>query len=241
MSTDFARYAHLPLNWTQPEQPDASHAALARLRATFESDATPWQMQDAIARAWGAGFVKPHQQMPREEWAGYFRRRGYFSTGNIPAPTEPIRLYRGAAPGHERGMSWTTSPQFARKFDFALWTCVAQPGDILATFSMMREDLHGDELYEYVVDVHDGLAVEETSAPGHGGFTMQFRGKSAERVSRKVRQLLLDNNLADLRPSALGWRVLHPERKSSLAVVEFSGYPQVLQRVRQLERAARSY
>jgi hypothetical protein len=223
-----AQHAHLPAHWARPSDLDLSAARVRHALDLADGDAPAFELQMAIAQAWGAGFVKPSAQLPRDRWAALFRRAGYFTLADLPRPTEPIRLYRGAADGWERGMSWTTSPALARRFDNALWTILAPPATVLATFATMERDGNGNAIPEYVVDVSDDLAVEETSAPGHGGRVLEFRGRTVEAVERNVRRFLADSNLSGLRPSALGCTVLHPRRKHTLAAVEFSGYPQVI-------------
>lgn len=203
-------------------------AAVERLLATFDNaEAAPFDLQMGLARAWGAGFVKPHLQLPRERWVEMFRRAGFFSLNGAWAPTEPVRLYRGAADGHERGMSWTTSPAIARRFDAALWTCLAPPSAVLAIFGVLWQDLNGDDLGEFVLDT-TGLDIEESCAPGYGGVTLEFRGRTVEAVERNVRRFLAQKHLDDLRRSALGWEVVRTRRKHSLARVRFYGYDEVL-------------
>lgn len=217
------------MNAPTAPQHDVSAHRVAAMLATFDrADASAFELQIALASAWGAGFVKPHLQLPRERWVSLFRRVGYFSFGTRPTPPrEPIRLYRGAADGHERGMSWTTSPDLARRFDFALWTCDAPPSSVLAVLAMHRYDANGDDFGEYVLNLPDDLAVVETCAPGHGGRTLAFRGRTEAKVTRNVRRFLADVGLDDLRPSALGWRISKLKRDGT-ARVEFFGYSDVL-------------
>lgn len=107
--------------WLIPAE--VSEQAMARLLATFANpNSDLFSRQLALCGAWGAGFTKPHQQMPYERWIEMFRSVGFFSLGGFPPPTEPVRLYRGAADGFEPGMSWTTSPALARFLGFPLWT-----------------------------------------------------------------------------------------------------------------------
>lgn len=209
-------------NAPQPLQPELSAARLQRLLKMFDrSDVATFDMQMALASAWGAGFVKPSQQLPAERWVELFRRVGYFSLTGTPAPTEPIQLYRGAADGGERGMSWTTSPALARRFDVVVWTCLAPPSAVLATLAMHHYRPSGEDYGEYLLDTA-GLHIEETAA-GSGGVVLRFRGRTVESVHRHVRRFLADAGLDDMRPSALGWEVLHPRRENELAAVRFFG------------------
>lgn len=209
-------------NMPQAPQEELSAERVQGVLALFErTDVATFELQLALANAWGAGFVKPSQQLQQDRWIELFRRVGFFSLTGAPAPAEPIRLYRGAMDGWERGMSWTTSPALARRFDVALWTCLAPPSAVLAVFAMHHYAPSGEDFGEYVLDT-DGLDIEE-SAAGTGGMTLQFRGRTIEAVERHVRSFLADAGLGDLRSSALGWEVVHPRRKHDLAAVRFFG------------------
>ena len=210
---------------------------IPELLALFERDTPVERLQNALALVW-TSTQQPTVALPQEQWLAMFRRCGYFSYGGPgfatdrrTRPTGPIRLYRGATDGFERGMAWSPSPAAARTYAFPLWTCEAPPSAVAAVLLNWMSDPSDPFYEEYILDLPADLIVEETSAPGHDGVVLHFRGKSIERVEDNVRQFLADSALDDLRPSALGWTVLHPRQGKKLASVKFTGYPAPLSEV----------
>jgi hypothetical protein len=90
----------------------------------------------------------PEDYIGADEWVDWFRRAGFIGDADVPAPTEPMQLYRGAIWENRRGMSWTYDVDqarwFARRFGrFAsshrfveahVFACTIEPGGVLARF-----------------------------------------------------------------------------------------------------------
>jgi hypothetical protein len=83
----------------------------------------------------------PEKDLRGGAWVDMFRTAGFISTPVIEAPTGPVRVFRGAAWGRRRGMSWTTKPEIARWFSSYkqrgpahVFACTVCPDAILAIF-----------------------------------------------------------------------------------------------------------
>lgn len=101
---------------------------------------------------------------------------------------------------------------------------------MLAIVPVHSYDANGDDVLEYILEVPEDLAIEETSAPERPGTSLIVAGNTEKKVTRNVERLLAEQGLDNLRPSALGWRIAKLKRNGT-ARVEFSGYPQVLRRL----------
>lgn len=87
---------------------------------------------------------QPLRLAPVAEWVGRFRALSGFVLGDRIAeherPAQPARLYRAAAPGDERGMSWTpfraTAAAYARSIrgGCPVWVAEVTPAALLAAF-----------------------------------------------------------------------------------------------------------
>jgi hypothetical protein len=74
------------------------------------------QLRDVLAEVWEMT-EWPSQAMPRRAWIAFFRRAGFCSSPpGLPAPSEPLTVYRGCTAGRRRGMAWTTDLDQARWF-----------------------------------------------------------------------------------------------------------------------------
>lgn len=88
-----------------------------------------------------------------ERWRDAFDAAGWISDDDSPLPREPVTLYRGAVPDHQRGLSWTADPEraawFATRFSHTesqalVYRRTFQPRELLARFTGRGEN-------EYVV------------------------------------------------------------------------------------------
>lgn len=128
------------------------------------------EIRHAVDAAWRmAEWPEPH--LGREAWIGLFDGCGYMVDGephlrstDLP---EYVTLYRGAAPGRRRGMSWTSSLEqaawFAYRFDVnataRVYTARVHRSQVLARITERAED-------EYVVDTTELDDRDITIHPG---------------------------------------------------------------------------
>ena len=130
---------------------DALDTAMSRLGRNYEPALVAtmyWEREEFIRPhlpelvigAWGSAEF-PSSCLDPYVWEELFSEAGFTVNGK-PAhrPKEPVRVYRGAAPEHKIGWSWTPDREqaewFRDRFNFdgsrKLYTMLAQPLDMLA-------------------------------------------------------------------------------------------------------------
>jgi hypothetical protein len=72
-------------------------------------------LRAAILDVW-AGHEAAEVQLGHRRWVGLFSQSGFVADPPRDAPTEPLRVWRGASPRRMRGMAWTTEPTIAEEF-----------------------------------------------------------------------------------------------------------------------------
>ena len=94
-------------------------------------------------------------------WISWFRRAGFVSDTPQPAPSEPLKIYRGCGYRWVRRMSWTTSLAcaywFAHRFDsprHGIYQALITPAGVLGMFNARGKpgDSHAKSEPEVVVD-----------------------------------------------------------------------------------------
>lgn len=140
----------------------AAPRTVTEIRQAFQEGRTPAPL--LAVRLWTTWATGPYPLAlaPADEWATWFRLVGYLHNGiryGAMRPGEPRRLYRGAAPGSERGMSWTRFPrlaaQYAARVGGRVYEIDADPSWVLARQTPGIVPEHGDE---WVVALPDGVA-----------------------------------------------------------------------------------
>lgn len=102
----------------------------------------------------------PNRTLDDDDWEWLFADAGFTIDGaRAQLPTDPIRMFRGAIPEHQRGWSWTENRELAQWFAARphnegrglLYTALAPPGALFA--GITRSWTHGrtDE-EQWVVD-----------------------------------------------------------------------------------------
>ncbi|MGB4779787.1 hypothetical protein [Microbacterium sp.] len=93
------------------------------LRALFREPGPyrPDHLAIVLSRTWASmtRHVPPLTIAARSDWLGWWRYVDFVWNGfRVPSarPTTPLRLYRAAADGYVDGLSWTTTPDRARRY-----------------------------------------------------------------------------------------------------------------------------
>ncbi len=106
----------------------------------------------------------PERALSAEVWMALFRKAGFVSDRGQPAPTKPLRVWRGALHFYRRGMAWTTDREkavwFATAFGLPskVYTAIAKPTRVLALFDDRDEA-------EIVLDTR-GMRIAESRETG---------------------------------------------------------------------------
>jgi hypothetical protein len=179
--------------------------SIPELQAVFADPDQPRSVLLA-ALAWSAtATYRPTLVLPQAEWIAMFRRVGFFDIQDPTrvAPKGVGRLFRGATPEYQRGLSWTEDAQVARKYGDTVWVADVPAEAVLAVFP------HDMAHTEVVVDLPADVEVREADAAEleMAGLRLAWRGKTPEAVEKHVRRFIRDIGLATIRPSALAWRV----------------------------------
>ncbi|MEU2203024.1 NUDIX hydrolase [Microbacterium oleivorans] len=151
-----------PLTLATIEAERRSPLTVAELRAAFAAGRTPRALLAVrLWTTWATGPF-PLDEAPASEWALWFRLVGYLHNGvaaGMMRPTEGRRLYRGASPGMERGLSWTRfeglAGRYAERVGGEVYSIDVEPSWVLARQQPRSTlDLRGDE---WVVDLPAGV------------------------------------------------------------------------------------
>lgn len=116
-------------------------------------------LADVLPRAWSYFCEYPNDALTDSEWLEMFSATGYISDNGM-CPSNPVRLYRGAAPQYRQNWSWTDDESAALAFaelvqgrvTGVVWTAVVEPGDILMRISRSEFANTTFTFTEYVVD-----------------------------------------------------------------------------------------
>lgn len=113
-----------------------------------------------IASVWSSAEY-PESALGRDTWVRLFRYAGYVSDPpGLPAPVEPVTVYRGAPPRYARGMAWARDRDTAGRFADGLrsrhpgvvYAAVVEPAAVLARCEGRSGDDGESGEVEYVID-----------------------------------------------------------------------------------------
>lgn len=151
------------------------HEGVARFRRQIQSE--PERGPELLARGVKSGDVDddtlrrviddvwrraeaPTIALGVDAWVALFRRAGFVGWQGAERPEGPITAYRGALPGHVRGMSWTTEVDRAQWFadrlsqldpEAAVYEVTIPAPAVLAIIGDLDDSYTGNEA-ELIVD-----------------------------------------------------------------------------------------